>query len=897
MRSKQKKYKFSKGEVNPKLLERQDLEVLESSASYIKNLVSTPFGSIKTRQGTECIDKVATNITPLVDPTITTNIGGTAANLWNDTAMFLSTGTDTIIDMVSYDFAGALDIYKIYVEEVSYQKVNPSVSAVITDGVITGISISNGGIGINNPVVTITDIRGSGADVTATVNSAGTITGFTIVDGGALYSSRTRVVIESDEISETVLLQGSLDGVAWTTIDTYTITDVAQDLVTTVNASYRYIRLLGSGTIKSKLSLYYMKCYSKSVIDTSTKIVDFVFNLSQKYLLVLRNELIDIYENDVKTITVTATGLLAEYFENIKVTQAEDTMIFTHPNMQTKQLQRSFKSQAFTNDPAAGANIVLNMAATGSFVLNDVVMVSSSIGSELATVTNVVSNTSITVNALTLDHTLTNPKVTSTTRLNWTFSSFPFEFIEYGLFGSESKAQPAQTLTPSAVEGSVKLTAGGAVFSAGSVGQLIDGGGGRVRITQYESTTIVYGYTIIPFYTTAAIASGTWDYITGYEPVWSSVRGWPSTCMFFDQRLWFGGSKDKPNTFWGSRIGQYNSFENVANYDNDSISATIASEQIDEIVNIYANRGIQVFTVGAEWIVPESTTTPDSITVSKNTSNGSLGRVDPVDIAGTTLFIERNGNSLLSFVYTEGEAAYVTASLSLLTDMISSPYRMAVDYNSDQDVGNFLYIVNDNGKMAVACILLDQQINSFVRFETDGLYKDVVNVAGDTYVLVERKDRVFLEKFSQVKCDCVVEDSTLSDNITGLDDFNGYYVRAYTNTTNYGTYFVMGGEITLSDVPTETVYIGIDFDYELISNKVAINGQTENIEKRIAKATLVSRETNRITFCGQTMSQTDDVYDFYGVTGFARDCRFTITGTFDYIEVLSIMLNLNYGDK
>ena len=55
MRTKQKKFKFSKGVINPRLLERQDLAILESSSREITNLVSTPYGSVKTRGGSENI--------------------------------------------------------------------------------------------------------------------------------------------------------------------------------------------------------------------------------------------------------------------------------------------------------------------------------------------------------------------------------------------------------------------------------------------------------------------------------------------------------------------------------------------------------------------------------------------------------------------------------------------------------------------------------------------------------------------------------------------------------------------------------------------------------------------------------------------------------------------------
>lgn len=71
------------------------------------------------------------------------------------------------------------------------------------------------------------------------------------------------------------------------------------------------------------------------------------------------------------------------------------------------------RTQAYTNDPAAGANITLNMTDTTGFVVGDIVQVSSSAGSENTMITTVVANTSITVNILELNHTTSSPLVTS----------------------------------------------------------------------------------------------------------------------------------------------------------------------------------------------------------------------------------------------------------------------------------------------------------------------------------------------------------------------------------------------------------------------------------------------------------------------------------------------------
>lgn len=69
------------------------------------------------------------------------------------------------------------------------------------------------------------------------------------------------------------------------------------------------------------------------------------------------------------------------------------------------------RSQAYTNDPAAGSNIELNMTDTSGFNVGNKVLVSSSAGSEVARVTVVHTNTHITVDTLALNHTTTNPLV------------------------------------------------------------------------------------------------------------------------------------------------------------------------------------------------------------------------------------------------------------------------------------------------------------------------------------------------------------------------------------------------------------------------------------------------------------------------------------------------------
>ena len=105
------------------------------------------------------------------------------------------------------------------------------------------------------------------------------------------------------------------------------------------------------------------------------------------------------------------------------------------------------------------------------------------------------------------------------------------------------------------------MTASGTPFTSAHVNQYIQGAGGRARILEFLTTAPVRVVTVIPFYSTTAIANNDWELLTGFEDVWSATRGYPRTVTFHAGRLYFGGSRDRPNTIWGSKIALFFDFD------------------------------------------------------------------------------------------------------------------------------------------------------------------------------------------------------------------------------------------------------------------------------------------------------------------------------------------------
>lgn len=350
----------------------------------------------------------------------------------------------------------------------------------------------------------------------------------------------------------------------------------------------------------------------------NVKMINFVINNENKFLIVLSNGFISIYKNDLLFANLQTPNLKVSYFDRLKYTQYENTIIFTHPNMSPKKLER-------------------------------------------------------------IDN-------------NWFFSNLNLINIPVHAFDGEKETIINNVnLTPSIAEGSGYLTSNTSFFTKESVGQIIDGNGGRFRITDYKSETKVFGFTIIPFYNTEAFSN--FKYINNFESVWGENRGYPNSCLFYQERLWFGGSKSRPLTLWSSRVNQFNDFKNIGNYDADAINVDLSSRENNEIVNLYGNRGLQIFTGGAEFIASEGSLTPNKIFITQTSSVGSNKNIEPFDIAGITIFIDRKGMNLNSFIYNYEQATYNSNALTLLNNqVIDNPISLAIDYNSNFENGNFVYI-------------------------------------------------------------------------------------------------------------------------------------------------------------------------------------------------------------
>lgn len=493
--------------------------------------------------------------------------------------------------------------------------------------------------------------------------------------------------------------------------------------------------------------------------------------------------------------------------------------------------------------------------------------------------------------------------VRGATDASWTGSVITFDSVPRYAF-TASVSNPAATLTPSAVSGNVKLTASASVFNSGHVGQYINASPqGRAKIVEYLSGTEVNAITEFPFFDTTAIASGDWDLETGYENVWSNTRGYPRSVTFHEGRLYFGGSRSRPSTVWGSKVGLFFDFDPTEGLDDDALEATLDTNTFNAIVDITSGRDLQVFTTGGEFYVPQQgldPITPTNFFVKATTRNGAKEGVRVQQLESGTLFVQRQGKSLNEFAFTDVQATYITTKISLLAGhLLKNPTRMALRSSVATDENDLLLITNStDGSMAVFSLLRAQNVIAPSHFVTDGEYVDVGVDISTIYTVVKRTVNgstvYYVETFDdELQTDCAKYGGAASS--LSMAHLVAKSVQVILDGAIQPAQTVpVGGTVTFPRAAATSYQVGLNYTIRAVTMPTELKlsvGSRLGFKKRIVEVNALVSETQHMKINGtiipfrQFDSETildEPIQEFtgtkvlHGILGYSTEGKITI---------------------
>jgi hypothetical protein len=174
---------------------------------------------------------------------------------------------------------------------------------------------------------------------------------------------------------------------------------------------------------------------------------------------------------------------------------------------------------------------------------------------------------------------------------------------------------------------------------------------------------------------------------------------YPSSVSFFEQRLVFAGSNDNPQTLWFSKSGDLENFTTGSN-DTDAMVYTIASNKVNAIRYISAQRSLIVGTVGGEFVVSASGTTqpitPTNVQIQKQSSYGSAN-VDAVQIENVTMFLQRAKRKIRELTYNLNIDQYQATDMTLLAEHVTENGITEMAYQQEPD--SILWCVRGDGTL------------------------------------------------------------------------------------------------------------------------------------------------------------------------------------------------------
>lgn len=501
---------------------------------------------------------------------------------------------------------------------------------------------------------------------------------------------------------------------------------------------------------------------------------------------------------------------------------------------------------------------------------------------------------------------------------SWTVSNISFEYIPKYAFTITTAAGSTFAshthLTPSGIEDTIRLTnkPTNGIFSdpeSTYVNQYINVEPyGRIRIVKKISDDELEGFVEIPLASTEDIPVADWEFESGYEDVWSSSRGWPRSGTFHEGRLFFGGSKSRPSTVWGSVVADFFNFDPGQQLPDEAVEATLDTDEVNAINSIVSNRDLLVFTSGGEFFVPQGSLDPIEPTniIFKVTTRTGSKALKPISTENATYFIQRQGNQLIEYVFQDTDVNYRSQNFSLFSShLIDDPVDITHVNPTSTSRPHTIILVNQDGTIAAYPFIRYQQVISPSLWTTEGLFKTACTDFDEIYVVVKRtingSDVYHLEKFDfDFTTDAATQffGATLpgTTSVTGLNYLEGETVDVVRDDLALQQKTVSSGGITIDVAPTEYVEVGIPYTpiIETLPVETRLpNGNVQGFLKRITEVNLILNSTQSIKVDTEEVSfrNLEDLslgtgIEFYTgiktvqpLNGFTEESTLTITQT------------------
>lgn len=349
---------------------------------------------------------------------------------------------------------------------------------------------------------------------------------------------------------------------------------------------------------------------------------------------------------------------------------------------------------------------------------------------------------------------------------------------------------------------------------------------------------------------------------------------YPAVVTHYQQRRLYARSINRPETVWGSRVGQYNNFTICSPLqDSDAIEFDIASDTLMPVHHLKDMERLMVLSDDAEFLCFGDETgalTPSDVNPRKRGFAGTDYRVPPVAVGNGVIHVQGRGTRVRDLRIDGGDTSVLGGrDLTLAASHLFEGYQIVA--TAWQQVPNqILWAVRNDGVLLALTYAHEEEIAAWTQHTTDGVIEDVcvlpdTQAGEDVVYVVVRRDlsggptrcierldtRLVTTPADAFFVDCgLTYTGAPITVVTGLDHLEGKVVAVFADgVTVYdgdpaggeaGTYTVSGGQITLPEAAS-TVHVGLPIAYAQIRTlEPDIDGSSLKDKKRIVTGVTVT---------------------------------------------------------
>ena len=292
--------------------------------------------------------------------------------------------------------------------------------------------------------------------------------------------------------------------------------------------------------------------------------------------------------------------------------------------------------------------------------------------------------------------------------------------------------------------------ADGAGFTAGDVGRYLEVNGGLIKITKFNGADSVSGEVVKKLDADIIAIERSWVIL---PQAFNATDGYPRCCTYYKQRLVLANTRKAPNKIWFSAVGANGNYLETTE-DGDAFSVVSASGLSNSILFLEAQRGVICLTSGGEFMVDsDGALSPTTVNINEHSAYGAYSETRPERVGNELLFVQRGGERMRALTYRYEVDGLVSPEISALSSHIGEEHLGINEISYQQEPESLVWCVLGDGKVTSITFNRDQEVLSWAQHDFGGAVKSICSLptqlgSDSAFMLIQRAGKVYLEEIA-----------------------------------------------------------------------------------------------------------------------------------------------------